>query len=345
MAQSTTSTAGLDIGKLHLDLAHTDTAPSTAARTDIRRPGTKQADTKQAGTWRFDNTPDGHAALIRHLAAHGIRRIGLEASGGYERAVCAALRAAGIEVILFQPVQVRAFAVYRLRRAKTDPLDAHLIAACTAAYAGPVRAPADPRLVALAEPLRLLEQVEADAARLRTRREAYQDEGLRAQLEEEITRLRAWRRRLLKEILGRLRAEPDLRARLDLVLSVPGLGERTAVTLLVRMPELGSLSREQAASLAGLAPFDRSSGGHEGRRQIAGGRAGVRRALYAAALPAAWRWNAALIGLRERLTAAGKPAKAVLVACARKLLVYANAVVARGRPWDREASAAAVAAE
>jgi transposase len=117
------------------------------------------------------------------------------------------------------------------------------------------------------------------------------------------------------------------------VLSVPGIGERTALALIIRMPELGRLSREQAAALAGLAPFDDDSGKHKGQRRIAGGRARLRRSLFAAALPAAFRWNKALVALYQRLTARGKAHKAALTACARKLLVYANTVAQRGTPW------------
>ena len=118
------------------------------------------------------------------------------------------------------------------------------------------------------------------------------------------------------------------------MLSVPGIGERTALALIIRMPELGHVSREEAAALAGLAPFDDDSGKHKGQRHIAGGRARLRRSLFAAALPAAFRWNKALILLYARLTAAGKHHNAALIACARKLLVYANTVVQRGTPWS-----------
>jgi transposase len=114
---------------------------------------------------------------------------------------------------------------------------------------------------------------------------------------------------------------------------VPGIGERTALALIIRMPELGQLSREEAAALAGLAPYDDDSGKHRGPRHIAGGRARLRRSLYAAALPAAFRWNRALIDLYRRLHAKGRSHKAALIACARKLVVYANTVVARGTPW------------
>jgi transposase len=130
-----------------------------------------------------------------------------------------------------------------------------------------------------------------------------------------------------------LRHHTDLAQRLDLVLSVPGIGERTAIALILRMPELGRVSREAAAALAGLAPFDHDSGQHKGERYIAGGRSRLRRALYAAGLAAAFHWNAALKALYQRLVARGKCHKTALVACARKLLIFANAVVQRGTPW------------
>lgn len=130
-----------------------------------------------------------------------------------------------------------------------------------------------------------------------------------------------------------MRADKALGRRLDLLLSVPGIGMPTALALLIAMPELGSISREQAAALIGLAPFDHDSGKHHGRRHIAGGRARPRQALYAAALPAAYRWNRQLMALYARLTAAGKPHKLALVACARKLVIFANTVLQRGQPW------------
>lgn len=305
------ATGGIDVGKDWLDLALEE----------------------REDRWRLPNTEAGRAELVAMLIRLGIRRVGLEASGGYERRIVAALREAGLDVVLFQPRQVRAYAVYRLRRAKTDAIDAGLIAACTAAH-GPGRPAPDPRLAALAEPLRLVEQIDEDIARLKTRREAYLDAGIRAHIAAEIKRLKAERTAQIKRLVADLRAHDDLARRLDLVTSVPGLGPRTALTLLIRMPELGALTREQAASLAGLAPFDHSSGQHKGQSRIAGGRATVRTALYAAALPAAFRWNEALVKLYKRLKETGKAHTQILIACARKLLSYANAVLAKNTPWQ-----------
>jgi transposase len=309
MTQDSTPAAGVDIGKHSLDLAF---------------PGEP--------TTQLPNTPEGHTALLEACQARGVTRVGLEASGGYERALVRALRGAGLDVIVFQPRQVHGFRTWHGRRAKTDRVDAALLAACAGQHE-PGRPGPDPRLAALAEPLRLVEQIGADIAQAKTRREAYESQAIRAAITTEIARLTAWRAAELKAVAAALRAHPDLARRLELVLSVPGIGERTALTLVVRMPELGALSREQAAALAGLAPYDNSSGKREGARRIAGGRAGVRTALYAAALAAAFRWNPALVDLYGRLTARGRPHKQALVACARKLLVFANTVLARGTPW------------
>jgi len=176
-------------------------------------------------------------------------------------------------------------------------------------------------------------ELEEDIARFKTRLEHIEEPGLRRIVNSDIKRLKERKVAQIRNIAKRLRAHDDLAKRFDLVLSVPGIGERTALALLIRMPELGRISREEAAALAGLAPFDHDSGKYKGQRHIAGGRGRLRRSLFAAALPAAFRWNKALIDLYARLIAKGKAHNAALVACARKLLIYANTVVQRGTPW------------
>jgi transposase len=270
--------------------------------------------------------------LAAQLTKAGAERVGIEATGGYERGVVHHLRAAGFTVLVLQPIQVKAFGRVHLRRAKNDALDAMLIAACAAAL-DQVRNAPDPRLVELADNLTFLEQVEEDIKRFKIRLEHIDEPRLRRMVLGDIARLKARRLAQIRDIARQLRAHRDLAARLDLVLSIPGIGERTALALLIRMPELGRISREEAAALAGLAPFDNDSGQQKGQRRIAGGRARLRRSLFAAALPAAFRWNRALIALYQRLIAAGKAHNAALVACARKLLIYANTVVQRGTPW------------
>lgn len=281
---------------------------------------------------RVANSPEGWRQLAGVLDQAGVRRAGIEASGGYERGVVAHLRSQGVTVLLLQPLQVKAFARLHLRRAKNDPLDASLIAACAAMIEPPAVAP-DQRLAELASHLTFVEQTEEDIARLKVRLEHIDDPRLRRMVVADVRRLKARRLAELARLAKALRQHDDLARRLDLVLSVPGIGQRTALALIVRMPELGQISREQAAALAGLAPFDDDSGTRKGARHIAGGRSRLRRSLFAAALPAAFRWNQALNALYVRLIAAGKPHTLALTACARKLLIYANTVVNRGTPW------------
>lgn len=310
MDKSSMKVAGIDTGKHRLDVALAGAADELTVANDAA----------------------GQARLLRWLRDHGAERIGIEASGGYERAVVAALREAGFTVIRFQPGQVRAYARFTLQRAKNDRLDASLIAACAAA-AGTVHAAPDARLEPLAEHLTLIEQIEQDIARFKTRREAMRDAGRRERLDREIARLKAWRMLELKRLAEALRAQPDLARRLALIMSVDGVGERTAIALLLRAPELGSIDREAAAALTGFAPYDDDSGGRHGQRHVAGGRKRLAKSVYAAALPAAFRWNAQLVAFYQRLVAKGKPHKLALVACARKLVIFVNAVLARGTPW------------
>jgi transposase len=315
MTQTSITTAGIDTSKLKLDIAVHG----------------------RAERWQVANALPGWRALVANLAKAGVTRVGIEATGGYEHGVVEHLRAAGFTVLVLQPIQVKAFGRVHLRRAKNDALDAELIAACTAAIDQPRIAP-DPRLAELAGYLTFLEQLEEDIARFKTRIEHIDEPGLRRIVNSDITRLKARRTAQMRDLAKRLRGHGDLARRFDLVLSIPGIGERTALALLIRMPELGQISREEAAALAGLAPFDDDSGQHKGQRHIAGGRGRLRRSLFAAALPAAYRWNKALIALYARLKARGKAHNSALVACARKLLIYANTVVQRGTPWTEKAA-------
>ena len=231
MKQVSTIAAGIDVAKEQLDVAvH----------------GIKQA-------WRVPNTPDGFGGLVRLMRQHHVERIGLEASGGYERDLVEYLRAAGLTVIVLQPQQVRAYAVMKLRRAKTDRIDAELIAAFTAEYAV-VRDAPDPRLAGLAERLTCLEQTEEDMVRLKVRLEHVRDADVKLGWKADLARLKQRRANMIAKLVSTLRSHDDLAARYALVLSVDGIGPRTALALLIRMPELGRLSRGEAASLAGLAP-------------------------------------------------------------------------------------------
>jgi transposase len=311
MAKATITTAGIDTAKSKLDIAiH-----------------------KQSRRWQVQNDLEGWQALADALTKAGVDRVGIEATGAYERGVVTHLRKTGFTVLVLQPAQVKAYARFRLRRAKNDAIDAALIASCAANLDKPLVEP-DERLTQLADLLTFIEQIEEDITRWKVRLEHIGEQRLRQTVAEDIARLKARRTAELANIAAALHSDADLGRRLDLVLSVQGIGERTAIAIVVRMPEIGQVSREEISALAGLAPFDNDSGKHKGKRHIAGGRDRVRRSLYAAALAAAFRWNPAIKELYQRLTARGKPHKLALVACARKLLIFANTVVQRQKPWS-----------
>lgn len=310
MDEHSTVCAGIDTGKHKLDAA----IDGSAERLQI------------------DNSPEGYRSLSAWLRQRRVEHIGIEASGGYEQAVVSFLRADGLVVIVFQPVQVRAYAKFVLQHAKNDNIDAVLIARCTAATTD-IREPPDPRLVLLAQHLTMIEQLTEDVSQLKTRREACREERIREFWKREINRLKVLLNSELKQLVAAIHEHRDLSDRLDLIASVDGVGLRTAVAILVRMPEIGRVTREQAAAIAGLAPYDDDSGLRRGSRHIKGGRTRLRHSLYAATLPAVFYWNAPLKAVYQRLIAAGKTHKLALVACARKLLIFVNTVVARGTPW------------
>ena len=316
MAKRITICAGIDTGKSKLDVA-LDGSPERL---------------------QVENTSEGHKTLLDWLRQHRVKRIGIEASGGYEQAVVVKLRRKRFVVVVFQPAQVRAYAKFQLQRAKNDKIDAALIAACTAAVRK-IHAAPDSRLLPFAERLTMIDQTSEDIARLKNRLESCRNAHIRELWKQEIARLAKREKAELKALAAAIREHRDLADRLYLICSIDGIGLKTAVAILVRMPELGQITREQAAALAGLAPYDDDSGEQVGVRHIDGGRERLRRALYAAALPASFRWNPHLIALYQRLRTKGKEHKRVLIACARKLLIYANTVLARGTPWtDRPAA-------
>ncbi|SPP92420.1 IS110 family transposase [Bradyrhizobium vignae] len=311
MAKRITICAGIDTGKRKLDVALDGSLERLQA----------------------DNTPDGYKVLVEWLQRHKVKRVGIEASGGYEQAVVAELRRQRFVVVVFQPAQVRAYAVFQLQRAKNDKIDAAPIAACTAAVKK-IHAAPDPRLLPFAEHLTMIDQITEDIARLKNRIESCRNMRLQKLWKEDIARLAKREKVELKALAAAIREHRDLAERLDLINSIDGIGLKTAMVILVRMPEIGQITREQAAALAGIAPYDDDSGDRTGVRHIAGGRERLRRALFTAALPASFRWNPQLITLYGRLMGAGKEHKRALIACARKLLIFANTVVARGTPWQ-----------
>lgn len=313
--KSSTKVAGVDVGKHWLDAAVVGCEEQLRVTNDRR----------------------GIAELIAWLKAREVGRVGMEATGGYERDLRAACDGQGLKVVVHQPLEVRLFAKLKRLRAKNDALDAALIAAATA-QVDAVRAAQDPRLRDLAERLTAYEQITDQAAQLKTFLEQVRLKDIAASIRTQIRALERLKAKFVGDILARIKAEPDLLARFKLLLSLSGVGPIVGASLLIRMPELGAMKRGQAAALLGVAPFDRDSGQFKGLRFIAGGRARPRRMLYLAAL-AAKRCDPSLRAFAERLAQRGKPAKVVLVAVMRKLIEAANLVLARGQPWLKTTAA------
>ncbi len=307
---STTDVAGLDIGKRNLDLGF--------ARSDEHR--------------QFANKPEAFDELLTCLREHGVKRVGMEASGDYERDVRETLEKAGFEVIVHQPQDVRAFARYRRIKAKSDKIDARLIAQATENWEGIV-ARRDPHVVELAEMLTYYEHVTDLVAKSKTVTEHQRLPVVKKSSSALIANLKAEKQRIFKMILKKIRARPDLGERFGLLMTLPGIGPVTAAILVVRMPELGTLEHGRAASLLGVAPFDHDSGNLKGKRFVSGGRARPRTFTYMAALSAKRMVSSPFKVFADRLKAAGKPPKVVLVAVMRKLIEAANVVLKRQTPW------------
>lgn len=269
------------------------------------------------------NTPAGHAQLLKRLAAVPGVQVICEATGGYERAVVATLHAARVPVSVLNPTRVRQFARAAGRPAKTDAIDAAVLTAFGRAFqpaATPARTAVELKLAALiTRRAQLLELRVAEEQRAATCTEAALGRLFPrwlARVAKQIGQVEA----LIEDLLAE---ETKLAAQVQRLDDITGVGRLTAVTVLALMPELGQLSRRQAAALAGLAPYNRDSGQWAGQRRIHGGRADVRRGLYMAALSASHR-NHRLQPFYDRLIAAGKPAKLALTAVMRKLIVLMN---------------------
>ncbi len=300
-------TAGIDVSKDRLDVALWP-APGT----------------------RCSLGPDEIEQLIVWLDQHRVVRVGLEASGGYEREVIARLSAVGVVVVVVNPLRVRRFAQAKGRLAKNDRADAATIAEFTATIAPdrPLREAALERLGEYLLVRRYLQQTITDTVN--------QLEHLR---QAELRRLVAAQRRgvarrlqqLDRHIAALVAEHPQWHALARQLRSVPGVGPVLAHTLIALLPELGRLTRRQIASLVGVAPFDDDSGRRNGARQIEGGRTAVRGVLYMAALVAK-RCNPPIAAFAQRL--AGKKPKVILVACMRKLITILNAMLRDGQPWQ-----------
>jgi len=281
-----------------------------------------------------DYDDEGVAGLAERLATPGPALVVLEATGGLEVRLAAALAAAGLPVAVVNPRQVRAFARAAGRLAKTDRLDAEAIARFAEAVRPPVRPLPDEatrRLGALvARRRQLLEMLVAE----RNRRHAA-DPSLREGIDAHLRWLGEALDGVERDLDEAVRASPVWRTKEELLRSVPGVGPVSARTLLAELPELGSLTRRQAAALVGVAPFNHDSGKMRGKRAVGGGRAALRACLYMAAVAAVRAGNPAVAGFYGRLRTAGKPAKVALTACVRKLVVTLNAMLRTGTAWKQ----------
>ena len=304
---------GVDVSKDHLDV-------------HVRPAGTAR---------RFANTDVGHRQVIRFLTPLAPTLLALEATGGYERPVVAALAVAALPVAVVNPARVRDFAKALGRSAKTDAVDA----AVPAEFAEEVRPVARPLPDAATRHLQALIALRRDLVGPRTdtgnRVAATTDRSVKRSPHALERVLKRELDRVEKELDAAVEASPMWQAQAERLESVPGIGPVLSRTLLADLPELGTLSREQIASPVGVAPMNRDSGQHRGRRRVQGGRSEVRRVLDMAALSAR-TCNQTLKVFADRLVAAGKAGKVVIIAVARKLLVIANAILRDNRPWQPE---------
>lgn len=280
------------------------------------------------------NDPTGLASLLAALGGP-VAEVALEASGGYEKAAVGRLTAAGLTVRVLDPHRVRLFARSRGRWAKNDAIDAATIALYAATVAGAPEKRPDPAVERLAELVTFRRQLGDALAAAANQARHLEDRELARLSRRRIAQLEAMTLRLDRRIAEHVAAAPGLPERAAILRSVKGVGPVLAATLLAFLPELGRLTRRQAAALAGVAPYDRDSGRKRGYRAIFAGRRAVRNVLYMAALAAA-RANPDIKAFHDRLRAAGKRPKVALVACMRKLLVTLNALLRDQRPWAAE---------
>lgn len=300
---------GIDISKVQLDVA--------------QRPG--------GPPWTVPHTEAGMATLIEHLRTVRPRMVVLEATGGLEGPLSSALAAAGVPVAIVNPRQVRDFARALGRLAKTDAIDAAVLAE----FAEAVRLSPRPLPDAATQALSALVTRRRQLLEMRTaeqNRLSSAPAGLQRQIRTHVRWLNRQLGDLDKDLSQRIRATPIWRAQDDLLQSVPGVGPGLSRTLLAELPELGTLSHKQIAALVGVAPHARDSGTLRGKRTIWGGRAAVRAVLYMAALVATRR-NPVIQRFYQRLCGAGKAKKVALVACMRKLLTILNAMLKHRTPW------------
>jgi transposase len=300
---------GIDVSKARLDVACSDGADA----------------------WSVENTAAGVSALVPRLQALRPALVVLEATGGYERAAVASLAAVGLPVVVANPRQIRAFARAVGQLAKTDRLDAAMLARF-GVQVRPVPRPLPDAQVQGLDALLTRRRQLLDMLTAEKNRVAAAPPSVRRGIQQHIRWLERQLADVDRELGALIEASPLWRAHDDLLQSVPGVGPVLSRTLLGELPELGRLTHKQIAALVGVAPMARDSGTWRGRRGVTGGRAPVRTALYMAAVTAAHH-NPVIRVFYRRLRAAGKPAKVALTACMRKLLTILNAMMRAGTHW------------
>ncbi len=282
---------------------------------------------------RFDNTPEGIAALVKWATPLAPTLVVLEATGGYENALTAALSLAGLPLSLVNPKRARDFAKALGRLAKTDTIDACVLAEFADKVRPPVRSlpneDAQKFQALLARRGQLIGMRTMESNRLA----GVTDRTIRRSIEAILRALEKELSRADDDLDKAIQSSPVWKAKDELLQSIPGIGPVVSRTLLAEMPELGTLSREEAAALAGVAPMNQDSGEWRGRRTIRGGRVGVRSMLYLGS-HAAKQGNVLMKAFAERMEKAGKAPKVIRIALARKLLIIANAVLRDQRPWE-----------
>lgn len=278
------------------------------------------------------NTSSGWADLAERLAGYTVKLVALEASGGYERAVAGDLTARGYRVRVLNPAQVRHFAKAAGRRAKNDPIDAEVIARYAATFEGPVLVPDQVRQK-LAEAMGSRALLVEHRTALKNQLGTTSIETVRELLQAQLKALNAQINALENFIKQTIADHQALTRRAEIIVSVPGLGKVSCWALLAWMPEIGSLTRKQAAALIGVAPYDRDSGPFRGTRHIAGGRKPPRDVLYMAAQSAAFT-NPTMSPFYQRLRAKGKEHKVAVIAVLRKLIGLINTLIEEGRTWQ-----------
>lgn len=288
-------------------------------------------------TWRSGTSPRALSQLAARLTELGPALIVLEATGGYEQPVVAALTAAGLPVSIVEPTRVRHFARAHGLLAKTDRIDAQVLARFAEQVRPAVRPLPDAaqrELALLVQRRRqLLDMLAAEEQRLE-QQAFFPTSPITGSLAAHVAYLRQQLADTEQGLTTHLAAHPRWDPTHAVVRSLPGVGPITAATLLAEVPELGRLSRQQIAALVGVAPMARDSGQWRGRRAIAGGRSAVRQVLYMATLTAVRCRHSPLRAFYQQLRARGKLFKVAIVACMRRLLVILNAMVRDGRPWN-----------